>query len=115
MQQVGVTPEGVELPRSAVDPSVCSKVSELSEENRPQLPTGPDPKWRYMWRVGLRPGKTRFQVLLLSHPWSDPKVVRHNFGLGTTRLTAPQQMAVYTKGRICDAEPIQRLREDERG
>ena len=27
------------------------------------IPTGPDVKWRYMWRVGPRPADTRFTEL----------------------------------------------------
>ncbi|GLJ22094.1 hypothetical protein SUGI_0414230 [Cryptomeria japonica] len=61
--QVGVTPEGVELPRSAVDIEMQLKIKNIAEEYRPNIPVGPDPKWRYMWRVGPRPLKTRFQEL----------------------------------------------------
>ncbi|KAJ9558414.1 hypothetical protein OSB04_013028 [Centaurea solstitialis] len=61
--QVGVTPEGVEVPRSLVDGEMQKKLQSLPEESRPLIPTGPDPKWRYMWRVGPRPSTTRFQEL----------------------------------------------------
>jgi hypothetical protein len=61
-EQVGVTPEGVELPRAAVDKEMRMKIQEVPEEYRPHIPVGADPKWRYMWRVGPRPLKTRFRV-----------------------------------------------------
>ncbi|GER51786.1 2-oxoglutarate (2OG) and Fe(II)-dependent oxygenase superfamily protein [Striga asiatica] len=59
--QVGVTPEGVEVPRSLVDQEMQEKLKALPAEFQPATPTGPDPKWRYMWRVGPRPLVTRFK------------------------------------------------------
>ncbi|KAL5983287.1 hypothetical protein ACLOJK_017371 [Asimina triloba] len=61
--QVGVTPEGVEVPRSLVDEEMQQKIKSMPKEFQPSAPVGPDPKWRYMWRVGPRPSKTRFQVV----------------------------------------------------
>ncbi|KAG0457629.1 hypothetical protein HPP92_022786 [Vanilla planifolia] len=61
--QVGVTPEGVEVPRSLVDIHMQEKIKKMSPESRPSTPTGKDPKWRYMWRVGPRPENTRFKEL----------------------------------------------------
>ncbi|KAF3784577.1 hypothetical protein EJ110_NYTH24127 [Nymphaea thermarum] len=61
--QVGVTPEGVEVPRSFVDEEMKQKIEQMPEESQPHVPRGPDPKWRYMWRVGSRPTQTRFQEL----------------------------------------------------
>ncbi|KAA3471517.1 2-oxoglutarate and Fe(II)-dependent oxygenase superfamily protein [Gossypium australe] len=61
--QVGVTPEGVEVPRSLVDEEMQEKLRAMPKEHQPLTPKGPDPKWRYMWRVGPRPSKTRFQEL----------------------------------------------------
>ncbi|PIA48531.1 hypothetical protein AQUCO_01400844v1 [Aquilegia coerulea] len=61
--QVGATPEGVEVPRSLVDEEMRQKLRALPEESQPSLPVGPDPKWRYMWRIGPRPSNTRFQEL----------------------------------------------------
>lgn len=60
--QVGVTPEGVEIPRSLVDEEMQEKFRAMPKESQPSFPIGPDPKWRYMWRVGPRPSNTRFQV-----------------------------------------------------
>lgn len=62
--QVGVTPEGVEVPRSLVDEEMKEKLKTMPEEFQPSIPAGPDPKWRYMWRVGSRPSVTRFKVNL---------------------------------------------------
>ncbi|ESR52312.1 hypothetical protein CICLE_v10031943mg [Citrus x clementina] len=61
--QVGVTPEGVEIPRSLVDEEMQEKFRAMPKESQPSIPIGPDPKWRYMWRVGPRPSNTRFQEL----------------------------------------------------
>ncbi|KAK6162915.1 hypothetical protein DH2020_002756 [Rehmannia glutinosa] len=61
--QVGVTPEGVEVPRSLVDEGMQEKLRAMPIEFQPSTPTGPDPKWRYMWRVGPRPSNTRFKEL----------------------------------------------------
>ncbi|KAG5222978.1 Iron/ascorbate family oxidoreductase [Salix suchowensis] len=61
--QVGVTPEGVEVPRSLVDEEMQKKLKGMPKEFQPSTPSGPDPKWRYMWRVGPRPSNTRFKEL----------------------------------------------------
>ncbi|ESQ32510.1 hypothetical protein EUTSA_v10004473mg [Eutrema salsugineum] len=61
--QVGVTPEGVEVPRSLVDEEMQEKFKTMPEEYKPHTPKGPDHKWRYMWRVGPRPSDTRFKEL----------------------------------------------------
>ncbi|KAG6420224.1 hypothetical protein SASPL_116744 [Salvia splendens] len=61
--QVGVTPEGVEVPRSLVDKEMQEKLRSMPIESQPSRPAGPDPKWRYMWRVGPRPSSTRFKEL----------------------------------------------------
>ncbi|XP_030961970.1 uncharacterized protein LOC115983440 [Quercus lobata] len=61
--QVGVTPEGVEVPRSLVDGEMQEKLKAMPKEFQPATPEGPDRKWRYMWRVGPRPSNTRFQEL----------------------------------------------------
>ncbi|XP_021735820.1 uncharacterized protein LOC110702420 [Chenopodium quinoa] len=61
--QVGVTPEGVEVPRSLVDAEMQQNLKAMSPQNQPSTPTGPDPKWRYMWRIGPRPSNTRFKEL----------------------------------------------------
>jgi isopenicillin N synthase-like dioxygenase len=93
--QVGVTPEGVELPRAAVDKEMRMKIQEVPEEYRPHIPVGADPKWRYMWRVGPRPLKTRFRELN-----SDP-VVPEGFpewadtmdGWGSTMISTVEVVA----------------------
>lgn len=54
--QVGATPELTELPRdhrTVID----------SMENKPILPEGPDPKWRFFWRAGERPETTEYADL----------------------------------------------------
>ncbi|XP_078443458.1 2-oxoglutarate (2OG) and Fe(II)-dependent oxygenase superfamily protein [Wolffia australiana] len=61
--QVGVTPEGVEIPRSLVDMEMRGKIRTMPKEFQPLLPSGPDPKWRYMWRIGPRPINTKFKEL----------------------------------------------------
>lgn len=59
-----MTPEGVEVPRSLVDKDMQEKIRSMPEEFQPATPKGPDPKWRYMWRVGPRPANTRFKVVI---------------------------------------------------
>ncbi|KAJ0783593.1 hypothetical protein HanLR1_Chr01g0022151 [Helianthus annuus] len=61
--QVGSTPGGIEIPRSLVDLEMQKKLRALPKDRQPTIPTGPDLKARYMWRVGPRPSKTRFQEL----------------------------------------------------
>lgn len=61
--QVGVTPGGVEVPICAVDEEMRRNASFLAEDSRPHIPTGPDRKWRYMWRICSRPAHTRFKEL----------------------------------------------------
>ena len=61
--QVGITPEGIEKPRCLTDKSLQRAIAALAEEDKPSMPTGPDPKWRYFWRLGERPTATRFQEL----------------------------------------------------
>ncbi|PKA60358.1 hypothetical protein AXF42_Ash008417 [Apostasia shenzhenica] len=61
--QVGVTPEGVEVPRSQIDEHMQEKIRKMPPESRPCIPTSQDLKWRYMWRVGPRPENTLFKEL----------------------------------------------------
>jgi len=61
--QVGITPEGVEKPRCLSDTTMQNAIDTLPDGQRPQQPSGPDPKWRYFWRLGKRPKNTRFQEL----------------------------------------------------
>lgn len=57
-------PEGVEVPRIVVDSVMRHKVERESDEsNKPIMPKGQDYKCRYMWRIGMRPSVTRFEVL----------------------------------------------------
>ncbi|GMH42452.1 hypothetical protein BSKO_10371 [Bryopsis sp. KO-2023] len=61
--QVGVTPEGTEIPRSLNDGELLTSVDNPSEANRPIAPTGADPKWRFFWKIGSTPQKTCFGKL----------------------------------------------------
>lgn len=61
---MGVTPSGVERPRCLDDNGeLLSPTGTWHERRRPVIPTGPDPKWRYMWRIGPRPSSTKFGEL----------------------------------------------------
>lgn len=66
--QLGATPELTELPRDHVD-----KIKALSPDNAAHLPKGPDPKWRYFWRIGERPKETQFPEL------NAPQVIPEGF------------------------------------
>lgn len=48
--QVGVTPEGTEVPRNH-----CTRAAVLEDSNRPTTlcPPGADPKWRFFWYDGV--------------------------------------------------------------
>ncbi|GFR49190.1 hypothetical protein Agub_g11214, partial [Astrephomene gubernaculifera] len=61
--QVGVTPCGTEVPRCLVDTQMQDQLRKLSGANRATVPSGPDLKWRYFWRVGERPATTQFPEL----------------------------------------------------
>jgi isopenicillin N synthase-like dioxygenase len=63
--QLGVTPEGVELPRCTSDPKCKDIVENLHPDHRPLFPKGPDAKWRFFHRIGGRPEQTNFPSLNL--------------------------------------------------
>lgn len=50
--QVGVTPEGKEVAKCAKSENCKEIIESQSQHNKAQVPNGPDPKWRYFWRVG---------------------------------------------------------------
>ncbi len=62
-KQVGVTPEGTELPRAARDEAVRAEIAAQAAEHRAMAPAGADPKWRFMWRIGDRPAATSYWEL----------------------------------------------------
>jgi len=66
--QLGATPEFTEVPRDHSD-----KIKKLDQNNTAHLPEGADPKWRYFWRIGERPTKTKFTEL------NAPPVIPKNF------------------------------------
>jgi isopenicillin N synthase-like dioxygenase len=53
--QVGATPEFTEVPRDHTD-----VITKLQGPNAAHKPAGPDPKWRFFWRIGERPSSTEF-------------------------------------------------------
>ena len=61
--QVGLTPEGVEVPWCMADPECLTDMESMDEAQRPTRPTGADPKERYFWRIGERPAETQFAEL----------------------------------------------------
>jgi len=56
--QVGATPENTEIPRDHK-----AEIKALKPEHAAQVPTGPDPKWRFFWRIGDRPASSEFPEL----------------------------------------------------
>lgn len=82
--QVGVTPEGVEMPQSAMDEAMRQRMENLPDESRPHAPTGPDCKWRFMWRVGERPKTTHYKELnaspVVPEGFPDWSAVMDNWG-----------------------------------
>ena len=58
LHQVGVLPAGMELPRPCRAALAAQAPSDRAAES-----SGPDPKWRFHWRLGERPARTRFPAL----------------------------------------------------
>jgi len=58
--QVGVTPEFTEEPKCHKDIDCHELISQMAEENRPLPISGPDPKWRFFWRIGKIPEETKY-------------------------------------------------------
>jgi len=56
--QVGTTPDFTELPRDHRD-----LIDAYPPSDRPVLPRGADRKWRFFWRIGELPEKTKFPAL----------------------------------------------------
>jgi len=56
--QLGATPEFTELPRDHL-----ARIKALDSANSAHIPEGPDPKWRYFWRIGDRPKSTKYPEL----------------------------------------------------
>lgn len=79
LAQVGATPEGVEVPRCVVDPACAQSIAAQPPGHRATLPAGPDPKWRFFWRLGPRPARTRFAEL------NAPPVIPEGAPLGVPR------------------------------
>ncbi|KAI9202149.1 uncharacterized protein BJ171DRAFT_515029 [Polychytrium aggregatum] len=61
--QVGATPERTELPVCGRDPECLKRVEALSPNDKPIDFSGPDPKWRFFWRMGDRPEHTKYREL----------------------------------------------------
>ena len=72
---MGATPELVEVPRCKGDPECARVVSLQPEEHRATMPSGPDPKWRFFWRVGPRPAEGSTRYAELNAPPVVPKVL----------------------------------------
>lgn len=54
----------MERPRCLDDNGeLLSPTHAWNESRKPIIPNGPDPKWRYMWRIGPRPSNTQFGEL----------------------------------------------------
>eukprot|EP01135_Chromosphaera_perkinsii_P002159 Nk52_evm93s217 gene=Nk52_evmTU93s217 len=61
--QVGVTPELKEVPLCAASKECIDSIEKQSPENKAHVPVGPDPKWRFFWRLGERPTETKYAQL----------------------------------------------------
>jgi isopenicillin N synthase-like dioxygenase len=68
LYQVGVTPDMKETAICATDPDCHALIEQLAPEDRPHIPTGPDPKWRFFWRVGERPAAADTKFAELNAP-----------------------------------------------
>ncbi|KAL1916521.1 uncharacterized protein VTP21DRAFT_5712 [Calcarisporiella thermophila] len=61
--QIGVTPELTEEPKCKRDVHCQNVIEKMPEESRPLAADGPDPKWRFFWRIGSPPPETKFPQL----------------------------------------------------
>ena len=61
--QVGATPSNTEVPRCGNDDHCMEMVELMSPQNKPSSFDGPDPKWRFFWRMGTPPKITKFAQL----------------------------------------------------
>ena len=61
--QVGATPSMVEIPICKADDECKTQIEQMPPEHRPLEIKGPDPKWRFFWRIGERPKTGGFEAL----------------------------------------------------
>ena len=61
--QVGATPSMVEIPICKTDEECQARIKQMPTEHRPLEIKGPDPKWRFFWRIGERPKEGGFEAL----------------------------------------------------
>ena len=61
--QVGATPSMVEIPICKADDECKTQIEAMPPEHRPLDIKGPDPKWRFFWRIGERPKSGGFEAL----------------------------------------------------
>ena len=82
--QVGWMPGGIEKPESLRDAKKLDSLRHLAAEHQPRFPDGPDPKCRFMWRIGPRPEKTNFYELnaepVLPEDFDEWEKVMNNWG-----------------------------------
>jgi len=61
--QVGATPSMVEVPICKADAECQQTIRKMPKKDRPLPIVGPDPKWRFFWRIGERPTSGGFEDL----------------------------------------------------
>ena len=61
--QVGATPSMIEIPICKADAECVEQIEKMPEKDKPLPITGPDPKWRFFWRIGERPSEGGFEDL----------------------------------------------------
>jgi len=61
--QVGATPSMIELPLCKADETCQERIRKLPKKDQPLPIVGPDPKWRFFWRIGERPKTGGFEDL----------------------------------------------------
>lgn len=61
--QVGVTPENTETCKCFTNKSCYEWANSLPENDKPHMTVSPDPKWRYMWRIGRRNQSSKYKEL----------------------------------------------------
>ena len=88
--QVGATPSMVEIPICKSDEGCKSRIKKMPKEHRPYEIVGPDPKWRFFWRIGERPKEGGFEALNAEPvvPAAFPQWERTMNAWGTKMLTS---------------------------
>jgi len=89
--QLGVTPAGIEKARNR-----CQQAKALPDAPRSECPPLPDAKWRFFWRVGVRPINSKFVEM------NAPAVVPAGFPAWEGTLDAWGESLIATAATVAE-------------